>query len=82
MDNLIKFGKEGRFDAIVHGCNCKKNWGKGIAVAMKSAFFKAFQVDLNSTPRLGEISVCYDYECCDIINAYIWVRKTINEEKE
>ena len=68
--NLIKLGKEGRFDAIVHGCNCKKNWGKGIAVTMKSAFFKAFLVDLNSTPRLGELSICKEYECCDIINAY------------
>ena len=68
--NLIKLSKEGIFDAIVHGCNCKKNWGKGIAKDMKGSFPKAFIVDQNSTSNLGEISICKDYECCDVINAY------------
>ena len=71
--NLIKLGKEGRFDAIAHGCNCQKNWGKGIALTMKGSFPKAFLTDQNSIPKLGEISICKDYECCDVINAYTQV---------
>lgn len=68
--DLIKLAKQNMFDAIVHGCNCKKNWGKGLALDMKSSFPKAFLTDQNSIPKLGEISINDDYECCDIINAY------------
>jgi len=68
--DLIKLSKQNMFDAIVHGCNCKKNWGKGLALSMKNAYPKAYLTDLNSIPKLGEISINEDYACCDIINAY------------
>ena len=36
--DLIKLGKEGKFDVIVHGCNCMSTMGAGIAPQMAKAF--------------------------------------------
>lgn len=70
--NLIKLSKEDQFDVIVHGCNCKKNWGKGIALTMKKEYPLAYETDCNSNPKLGEYSVCDMYDTI-IINAYTQV---------
>lgn len=68
--NLIKQSKDGEFDLISHGCNCKKNWGRGIAKVLKGKYPLAFETDKNSTPRMGDISVCLDYKECIVVNAY------------
>lgn len=72
--NLIKLSKKGEFDIIAHGCNCKKNMGAGIALTIKRYYPLAFQTDLNSSSTFGDLSICYDYDECIIINAYtqIW----------
>ena len=36
--DLIKLAKEGKFDVIVHGCNCLSTIGAGIAPQMAEAF--------------------------------------------
>ena len=59
--NLIAYAQAGKFDLIVHGCNCQHVMGAGIAVEIKKAFPEAYRADLN-TPRgsrtkLGTISV-------------------------
>jgi O-acetyl-ADP-ribose deacetylase (regulator of RNase III) len=67
--DLIKYSKRGDFDIIAHGCNCKKNWGAGIALQMKKSYYEAFKVDLNSNPVMGEYSIC-DYYDTIILNIY------------
>lgn len=67
--NLIELAQEGAFDAIVHGCNCQGNMGKGIAKQIKNTFPKASKID-----EKGEIpgticSVMYP-NGLSIINAY------------
>lgn len=71
--NLITLAKEREFDLIAHGCNCKKNMGKGIALEIKKKFPQAFVVDQNTTGRLGDISVTEDHEECIVVNAYTQV---------
>ena len=58
--DLLRLALEGRFDVIVHGCNCQCAMGKGIALSIKNQFPEAYEADLR-TPRgdrskLGTIS--------------------------
>lgn len=58
--NLITLAKEGKFDVIVHGCNCFCTMGAGIAPQMAKAFgcdefpleHKKYKGDIN---KLGQI---------------------------
>lgn len=43
--DLIKLGKEGHFDVIVHGCNCFCTMGAGIAATVKKEFPEAWLAD-------------------------------------
>lgn len=43
--DLIKLAIEGKFDIIIHGCNCYCTMGAGIAKTIKSEFPEAFKVD-------------------------------------
>ena len=67
--DLIKLSKMGIFDVICHGCNCKKNFGAGIALTIKQKYPLAYQTDLNTPSVMGKVSVCKDYSV-DIVNAY------------
>ena len=73
--NLITLAKQGMFDIITHGCNCQKDFGKGIALSFKKKFPLSYQVDLNSPSPFGDISICYDYPECIIINSYTQKKK-------
>jgi O-acetyl-ADP-ribose deacetylase (regulator of RNase III) len=58
--DLLRYALDGRFDVIVHGCNCQCTMGKGIALAIKQQFPEAYEADLR-TPKgdrakLGTIS--------------------------
>ena len=68
--NLVKMAKLGNFDLISHGCNCQKNFGKGIALEIKKSFPLSYEVDKNTPSTLGNISVCIDYPECIIVNSY------------
>jgi O-acetyl-ADP-ribose deacetylase (regulator of RNase III) len=48
--DLLEFARIGRFDVIVHGCNCQCAMGKGIALAIKQNFPEAYAADLE-TPK-------------------------------
>jgi O-acetyl-ADP-ribose deacetylase (regulator of RNase III) len=48
--DLLEFARNGRFDVIVHGCNCQCAMGKGIALAIKQHFPEAYDADL-ATPK-------------------------------
>ena len=43
--NLLDLALEGRFDVIVHGCNCQCAMGAGIALAIRKVFPEAFAAD-------------------------------------
>ena len=57
--NLLALARSGRFDVIVHGCNCRHAMDAGIAKQIKAAFPEAYAADL-ATPKgagkLGTIS--------------------------
>lgn len=59
--DLLQLALDGRFDAIVHGCNCQCQMGKGIALSIKQRFPEAYAADY-ATPKgnpakLGSLSV-------------------------
>jgi O-acetyl-ADP-ribose deacetylase (regulator of RNase III) len=59
--DLITLARDGRFDVIIHGCNCQCTMGAGIAKSIKQAFPEAFRADLATTKgsrkKMGSISV-------------------------
>lgn len=46
--DLISLALDGRFDVIVHGCNCFCSMGAGIAKTIREVFPEAFAVDLQT----------------------------------
>lgn len=73
--NLLELFKEGRFDFIMHGCNCFSVMGAGIAKQIKDEFPQAFRADYKyeiDTPidKLGMFSEVSFYGFGTIINAY------------
>ncbi len=62
--NLIEFALSGRFDVIVHGCNCFCTMGAGIAKSIRDNFPEAYQADLK-TP-LGDRKKLGTYSLADI----------------
>ncbi|TXG83885.1 MAG: phosphatase [Spirochaetes bacterium] len=76
--DLINKAKNGEFDLITHGCNCMKTFGAGIALTIKKKFPLAYMADLQSTSRLGEISICDDYKECIIVNSYTQIHPGSN----
>lgn len=62
--DLITLAKEGRFDAIIHGCNCFHIMGGGIARTISQEFPEAPKADIEYTRKgdylkLGSVSVAY-----------------------
>lgn len=75
--DLIELAIAGRFDVIVHGCNCRCVMGAGIARQIKQRFPQAFAADQRtgqSTAKLGTISTALhtrtDGSTLVIVNAY------------
>ena len=58
--DLLRLAVDGRFDVIVHGCNCQCAMGKGIALAIKQQFPEAYEADLRTAKgdraKMGTIS--------------------------
>lgn len=73
--DLIKMAKEGKFTCIVHGCNCQKIMGAGIALQIKHEFPEACGADLKTITgdmdKLGTVSY-YHYldKNLTVVNAY------------
>lgn len=44
--DLIELALRGKFDVIIHGCNCFCSMGAGIAKVIKHEFPEAYQADL------------------------------------
>jgi len=58
--DLIQLAQGGKFDVIIHGCNCFCTMGAGIAKTIKDIFPEAYKADLNTKKgdrsKLGNIS--------------------------
>ncbi|MBL8872475.1 MAG: macro domain-containing protein [Planctomycetaceae bacterium] len=75
--DLLKLAMDGKFDVIIHGCNCQCTMGAGIAKAIKSTFPEAYDADRKTNKadrkKLGTISfatVKRDHHTITIVNGY------------
>ena len=72
--DLIKLGKSGIFDVIVHGCNCFNTMGAGIALQIKRNFPEAYQADCRTErgdkKKLGLFSAAKTKTGLIVVNAY------------
>ncbi len=78
--DLIKLAKTGKFDVIVHGCNCFNTMGSGIALTIKKEFPEVYAADCitlkGDKTKLGTYTHAYvDYGPGDedyfvVLNAY------------
>ena len=75
--NLIRLALEGKFDVIVHGANCFRTMGKGVAKTIKQVFPEAYEVDKET--HTGDPSKLGYFTCATvrkpkgaitIVNAY------------
>lgn len=73
MGNLVDRALEGKYNLIVHGCNCFNNMGAGIAVPIKHNFPDAYLADratkYGSKEKLGKFTIGRHKEMF-VINAY------------
>lgn len=53
--DLIELAKNGSFDVIVHGCNCQRVFGAGVARAIREAFPEAYAEDLKTPLGPGKL---------------------------
>lgn len=75
--DLVELALNGKFDVIIHGCNCQHVMGAGIAAQIKKVFPNAYKADLE-TPKgpykLGDYSLSigdiHDSLNVIIVNAY------------
>ncbi|MFC1516864.1 macro domain-containing protein [Thermodesulfobacteriota bacterium] len=75
--DLIKLALDGKFDVIIHGCNCYCTMGAGIARVIKNEFPEAYEADCKtekgSKSKLGSYTyatVDRDSHRITVINAY------------
>ena len=80
--DLIALAKEGKFNLIIHGCNCQNVMGSGIAKSIRVEFPEAYKADLKTIKgdfnKLGNYTYA-DYRflhspkepiCFRILNCY------------
>ena len=75
--DLLEMASQGKFDVIIHGCNCFNAMGAGIARQIRKTFPQAYAVDMNTTRgdynKLGNYTLAHvELKDSDfvIINAY------------
>lgn len=75
--DLVKLALEGKFDVIIHGCNCYCAMGAGIAKLIKAKFPEAYEADCQTEKgaraKLGTISfatVERDGHSITVVNGY------------
>jgi O-acetyl-ADP-ribose deacetylase (regulator of RNase III) len=80
--DLVELAKVGKFDIIIHGCNCFNTMGSGIARQIRDEFPNAYVADSKtirgSLKKLGEMSIGFHImksgHNITIINAYTQFR--------
>lgn len=59
-----------KLNYLIHGCNCQKTMGRGIAKEIKRRFYGAYECDLYGNSSIGDYSVYMDSLTHYIFNAY------------
>ena len=71
--DLLKLARKGKFNVIVHGCNCQNTFGKGIALEIKRRYPAAYAADKQTKAgdrnKLGTYTVMLG-KLFNIVNAY------------
>jgi O-acetyl-ADP-ribose deacetylase (regulator of RNase III) len=75
--DLLSLAEAGKFEVIIHGCNCFCDMAAGIAAGIKRRFPEAFEADRQTTPgdraKLGTFTnaqVRRGDHCFTVVNAY------------
>jgi len=75
--DLIKLALDGKFDVIVHGCNCYCTMGAGIAKVIKIEFPEAYEADCKTEKGSKDKIGTYSHATIEktgneitVINAY------------
>lgn len=79
--DLLELAERGKFDIIVHGCNCQNTMGSGIAKQIKDKYPDAFQADYQYDLEFGNgyrycklgnytVANIYSKSNFKIVNAY------------
>ncbi len=72
-DDLVEMAKAGKFDVIIHGCNCHCVMGAGIARTIKKTWPEAYKADLatkkGDRSKLGTYSMA-TVDGLTIVNLY------------
>src|SRR5574343_1721183 len=77
--DLLKLAKEGKFDVIIHGCNCFTAMFSGLAGQIRKEYFEAVQADYDfdmkhpKEKKLGMFSYAKTKDKFIIVNAYTQV---------
>jgi len=76
--NLVTLALAGKFDVVVHGCNCQHVMGAGVAKQLAQAFPAVVEADLQTTKgveKLGTVSYAFptlaNGETLIVANAYM-----------
>lgn len=51
--NLLDLAEKGKFDIIVHGCNCQNTMGSGIAKEIRARYPDAYESDTRMDQEFG-----------------------------
>lgn len=79
--DLIKLAKEGKFNVIVHGCNCLSTMGAGIAPQMAEAFgCDRFEMETWG-PGIEKLG-CIDWQTFVLGENAIWSLEDADNKKE
>lgn len=70
--DLVRLALEGKFDVIVHGCNCFCTMGKGIAKTIKQEFPEAYEADTDT--KYGDAKKLGTFTQARIVSAKLGTR--------
>lgn len=81
--NLIQLAKDGKFNIIVHGCNCFNTMGAGIAAQIQKEFPDAYLADSETVRgdpgKLGTYTIGV-HDSLIVVNAYTQYTTSKNGE--
>ena len=71
--DLLQLAKEGVFDVIAHGANCKQVMGSGIALQIKKQFPEVYKIDIKDTRTPNQRWGDYTFKPYNINNKILYV---------
>lgn len=73
VGDIVALAETGKYDAVIHGCNCFNTMGSGVAKALRDKWPQVYAVDNETTKgdirKLGGFTVA-SAGCTLVVNAY------------